>query len=54
MAAVGDYKRENYKTEFEIAQKHSKLQSEGKNIELSRPQFYLTPVCAKAFQSPFD
>ena len=31
-ASVGDYRRENYKTDFEILHKNSKLQSERKSI----------------------
>ena len=46
-AAVGDYREENYKTDFEIWSKISKLQSEPKNIEMSRPPLDSTPVGVK-------
>ena len=34
---MADYIKENYKTDFEIGNKNSKLQSERKNIEMSQP-----------------
>ena len=33
--SVGDYKEENYETDFYIWNKNSKLQSEHKNIEIN-------------------
>ena len=44
---VVDYRKENYKTDFEIWNKNSKLQNERKNIKTSRPTLYLIPVGAK-------
>ena len=34
---VADYRKENYKTDFEIWNKNYKIQSERENIEMSRP-----------------
>ena len=34
---VVDYRKENYKTDFEIWNKNYKIQSERENIEMSRP-----------------
>ena len=45
--AVEYYIKENYKTDFEIWNKSSKLQSERKNIEMSQPPLDSIPVGAK-------
>ena len=45
--AVADYRKENYKTDFEIWNENSKLQSEHKNIEMSQPPLDLIPVGTK-------
>ena len=42
-----DYIKENYKTDFEIWNENSKLQSARKNIETSRPHLDLIHVGAK-------
>ena len=42
-----DYKKANYKTNFKIWNKNSKLQSERKNIEIIQPPLDLIPVGAK-------
>ena len=42
-----DYRKENYKTDFEIWNKNSKLQSEYGNIETSRLPLGSIPVGAK-------
>ena len=44
---MADYRKENYKTDFEIWMENSKLQSKHKNIETSRPPLDLIPVGAK-------
>ena len=51
---VGDYREENYKTNFEIAHKNSKLQRERKNIGFSQPTLDLNSVRVKAFRPPLD
>ena len=42
-----DYRKENNKTDFEIWNENSKLQSKRKNIEMSWPPLVLIPVGAK-------
>ena len=42
-----DYRKENNKTDFEIWNKNSKLQSERENIGMSWPPLVLIPVGAK-------
>ena len=45
--SVSDYIKENYKTDFEIWNKISKLQSERENIETSLPPLDLIPAGKK-------
>ena len=45
--AMGKHREENYKTDFEIAHKNSKLQKESENVEIIRPPLDSTPVGAK-------
>ena len=44
---MADYRKENFKTDFQIWNKDSKLQSEHKNIEISQPPLDSIPIGEK-------
>ena len=49
VSELGNYREKNYKNGFEIAHEKFKLQSERRNVKLSQPPLYSTPVVAKNF-----